>query len=102
MTSLGPSRECYKPSRKSRGRPAKTAGAPTAVSTVSAQRMRATLSAQAGAAALLQRGVPEGSAGLVAAEGAGELSDHGGRQAEAQRAKPTLPGARQEPKTASG
>src|ERR1035438_6239620 len=30
MTSLGPSRECYKPSRKSRGRTAKTVGAPTA------------------------------------------------------------------------
>src|ERR1700693_4870035 len=39
MTSLGASRECYKPSRKSRGRPAKTDGAPTAASTVSAQRM---------------------------------------------------------------
>ena len=40
MTSLGPSRECYKPSRKSRGRPAKTAGAPTAASTVSAESGR--------------------------------------------------------------
>jgi hypothetical protein len=99
MTSLGPSRECYKPSRKSRGRPAKTADAPTTASTVPAQRMRAPLSAETGAAALLQRAVPEGGAGLVAEEGAGELPGHGGRQTEAQRAEPTLPGARQEPKT---
>src|ERR1039458_8293020 len=39
MTSLGPSRECYKPSRKSRGRPTPTAGAPAPLPAVSAQRM---------------------------------------------------------------
>ena len=99
MTSLGPSRECYKPSRKSRGRPAETAGAPTAVAAVPAQRMRAELSAPTDAAALLQRAVPEGSAGVVAVEGPGEVSGHGGGQAETQRAKPALPGARQVPQT---
>ena len=30
MTFLGPSRECYKPSRKSTGRPSETAAAPAA------------------------------------------------------------------------
>ena len=45
--------------------------------------------------------VPEGGAGLVAEEGAGELPDHGGRQTEAQRAEPALPRARQESKTSS-
>ena len=39
----------------------------------------AVLSAATCAAALLQRAVPEGGAGLVAEEGAGELPDHGGR-----------------------
>jgi hypothetical protein len=99
MTSLGPSRECYKPSRKSRGRPAQTAGAPSAVAAVSAQRMRAELSATTGAAALLQRAVPEGGTFVVAVEGAGELPGHGGGQRETQRAKPTIPAARQESKT---
>jgi hypothetical protein len=41
------------------------------------------LSATTGAATLLQRAVPEGGAGLVAEEGAGELPDHGGRQTKA-------------------
>jgi len=52
-------------------------------------------------AALLQRAVPEGGAGVVTMESTGELSGHGGGQTEAQRAKPTLPGARQEPKITS-
>ena len=79
MTSLGPSRECYKPSRKSRGRPAKTdtsAASCPAVPAVSAQRMRAALSAATCAAALLQRAVPEGGAGLVAVESPGEIPGH--------------------------
>ena len=83
MTSHGPSQESSKPSRKSSGRPAQTAGVPAAVPAVSAQRLRAALSAATGAAALLQRGVPEGGAGLVAVEGPGELSGHGGGQTEA-------------------
>ena len=49
MTSHGPSRECYKPSRKSRGRPAEASVVPaaccSAASTVSAQGLRAELSA---------------------------------------------------------
>ena len=39
MPSLGPSQESYKPSRKSRGRPAQTVLVPAAVPAVSAQRM---------------------------------------------------------------
>jgi hypothetical protein len=105
MTSLGPSRECYKPSRKSRGRPAETADAPAAgrrpVPAVPAERMRATLSATTGATTLLQRTVPKGGTGVVAVEGPGELSGHGGGQTEAQRTKPALPRARQEPQTTS-
>ena len=38
---------------------------------------------------------------MVAVEGPGELSGHGDGQTETQRAKPALPGARQEPKTTS-
>ena len=57
------------------------------------------VSSATGAAALLQRAVPEGGADLVAVEGPGDLSGHGGRQTEAQRAKPPLPAARQESKT---
>jgi len=39
ITSHGPSRGFYKPSRKSRGRPAETAGVPAAVPAMNAQRM---------------------------------------------------------------
>src|ERR1039457_6433711 len=69
------------------------------VAAVPAQGMRAALLAATRAAALLQRRVPEGGAGLVAVEGAGEIPGHRDRQTETQRAKPALSGARQEPKT---
>ena len=59
------------------------------------------VSSATSAAALLQRAVPEGGAGLVAVESPVDLSGHGDGQTAAQRAKPTLPGARQEPKTTS-
>ena len=100
MTSLGPSRECYKPSRKSSGRPAKTAGA----------RPRPRLCLLKGCE---QRFRHDGRCSAIAASRAGrrrgpgrggrrgELPDHGGRQTEARRAEPALPGARQEPKTTS-
>jgi len=39
MTSHGPSRESYKPSRKSRGRPTQTADVPATVPVLSSQRM---------------------------------------------------------------
>ena len=101
ITSLGPSRECYKSFRKSRGWPAEAPSAPPAAPTMPAQRMRAALSAPTGGTAVLQRAVPEGGAGLVAVEGPGDVSGHGGGQTEAQAAEPALPGARQEPKSAN-
>src|ERR1039457_5496454 len=70
------------------------------VAAVPAQGTRAALLAATRAAALLQRRVPEGGAGLVAVEGPGEIPGHRDRQTETQRAKPALSGARQEPKTA--
>jgi hypothetical protein len=99
MTSLGPSRESYKPSRKSRGRPRQTAGAPAPLPAVSAQRMCAALSAATCAAALLRRAVPEGGAGLVAVESPGEIPGYCDRQTATERAKPALSGACQGPKT---
>ena len=45
--------------------------------------------------------VPEGGAGLVAVESPGEIPGHCDRQTATERAKPTLPGARQEPKITS-
>jgi len=50
------------------------------------------------AAALLQRAVPEGGAGLVAVESPGEIPGHGDRQTATERAKPALSGACQGPK----
>src|ERR1017187_3961769 len=86
MTSHGPSRECYKPSRKSRGRPAEASVVPaaccSAASTVSAQGLRAELSAATAAAALLQGAVPESGARVVAVEGPRALPGQGGGQTE--------------------
>ena len=45
--------------------------------------------------------VPEGGACLVAVESPGEIPGHCDRQRATQRAKPALPGARQEPKITS-
>ena len=55
ITSHGPSRESYRPSRKSRGWPAEAIGPPAADAALSAERVRAALSSPAGAPALLQR-----------------------------------------------
>src|ERR1039457_3335119 len=98
MTSHGPYRESYKPSRKSTARRAETAGAPARFPAVSAPRMRVALSAATRAAPLLQRALPEG---MVAVEGPEEIPEHGGGQTETQRSKPALPGTRQGPKTTS-
>ena len=98
VTSHGPFRESYRPSRKSRGS-AEAIGPATAEAAVSAQRVRGVVSSAAGAAAVLQRGLPGGSQGVVASEGAADLpGDHGG-PAETEGPKPALPGAGAEPPT---
>ena len=74
-------------------------GTPAADAALSAERMRAALSSPAGAPALLQRGLPGGGAEMVAVEGAAKIPGDGGGQAETERAKPALPGARQKPET---
>src|SRR4051794_9241981 len=94
VTSHGPSREAYRSSQKSRGTAAAIAVS-AAEAVLSAERMRAALSSRAAAPALLQRGVPEGSAEVGGVEGATTLPGDGGGQAETQWSKPALPGARQ-------
>jgi hypothetical protein len=101
MTSLGPSRECYKPSRKSRARPAKRR----------ARQPRPRLCLLKGCE---QRFRPRRARQRYCSEPCRKAArvwsrrkaqesyrDHGGRQTEAQRAEPALPGARQEPKPAA-
>jgi len=99
ITSHGPSRECYTPTRKSRGWPAEAIAPPAADASLSAERMRAALRSPAGAPALLQRRMPGSGAGMVALEGAGKISDDQGLQAATERSKPTLPGACEKPET---
>ena len=79
ITSHGPSRESYRPSRKSRGS-AEAIAPPAADAALSAERMRAALSSPAGAPALLQRRVPGGGAEMVAVEGAAKIPGDDGRQ----------------------
>src|ERR1700734_3864032 len=98
ITSHGPSRESYRPSRKSRGS-AEAFSPPAAHAVLSAEGMRAALSSPAGAPALLQRALPGGWAEMVTVEGATTLSGDGGGPTETERAKPTLSGARQESDT---
>ena len=98
ITSRGPSRESYQASQKARGRAA-AEGPPAPKPTVSAERMRATLSSSAGAAAVLQRTLPGGSAEMVAVEGPAEIPGQNGGPTETQRPKPALPGADQKPET---
>src|SRR5438552_15036460 len=66
ITSHGPFRESYSPSRKSRGRPAEATTSPAADTAVSAESVRAAFSSAARAPALLQRRVPERGAAMVA------------------------------------
>src|ERR1700691_5784448 len=98
ITSHGPSRESNRPSRKSSGA-AKAISSPTACKVLSAERMRSVLSSAAVDPALLQREVPEGGAEMVEMEGTAEISSDEVRQSEADRSKPALPRARQEPQT---
>src|ERR1035437_10077657 len=98
ITSHGPSRESYSPSRKSRGTAAAIAVS-AADETLSAQRVRAALSSPAGAPALLQRGMPGGGTEMVAPESPRKIPGDGGGPTETERPKPALPGARQKPKT---
>src|ERR1017187_4957191 len=90
ITSHGPSRESYSPSRKSRGTAAAIAVS-AADETLSAQRVRAALSSPAGTPALLQRGMPGGGAEMVAPESSRKIPGNGGGPTKTERAKPTLP-----------
>src|ERR1017187_2140037 len=94
ITSHGPSRESYSPSRKSRGTAAAIAVS-AADASLSAERMRAALSSPASTSTLLQPVLPGGGAEVVAPEIPREISGDGGGQTAAQRAKPALPGALQ-------
>ena len=66
---------------------------------MSAERMRVAISSKAGVPALLQRGMPEGGAEMVAVEGPATIPDDEGGQTETERPKPALPGAGQKPET---
>ena len=99
ITSHGPSRECYTPTRKSRGWPADAIAPPAADAVLPAERVRGALPSAAGAPALLQRRMPESGAEMVALEGAGKIPGDQGLQAAAERPKPTLPGACEKPET---
>src|SRR6267143_6061057 len=72
ITSHGPSRESYSPSRKSRGS-AETIAPSAADAALSAERVREALPSPAGAPALLQRRVPGSGPEMVAVEGAATL-----------------------------
>jgi hypothetical protein len=92
VTSHGPSRESYRPSRKSRGS-AEAIGPPAAEAALSAQGLRAVFSSATGAPAVLQRGLSGGGAEMVAVEGAAEIPGDDVRQGETEGPKPVLPGA---------
>ena len=98
ITSHGLSRESYRPFPKSRGS-AEAIGSSAAEPAVFAERLRAAFSSPAGAPALLQCGLPEGGAAMVAVEGATTVSCDGTGPGETERAKPAPPGARQKPGT---
>ncbi len=99
ITSRGPSRESYTPTRKSRGRPTEAIAPSAAEAALSIEGLRAALSSTASAAALLQRAVQGGGAAMVAVEGAATVSQGDGGPTETQPPKPALPGADQEPET---
>src|ERR1700735_4717648 len=81
ITSHGPSRESYNSIRKS-SRSAEAIGTPATETAVPAERMRAALSSPAFSTAVLQRGLPEGGAEMVAVEGPATIPDDEGRQTE--------------------
>jgi hypothetical protein len=72
---------------------------PPADAAVFAEGVRATLPPTPNSAALLQPGMPRGCPRLAPLEGPTTLPGNGGGQAEAERAKPTLPGACPEAET---
>jgi hypothetical protein len=78
ITSHGPCRESYKQSREARV-PAAATRSPAQGPALSAERMRAAFSSAACMPALLQSGVPEGGAGVVAVACAATVSGDGGR-----------------------
>jgi hypothetical protein len=96
ITSHGPSRESYRSYRKSRGS-AEAFGPPAADAALSAERMRAALSAAAGTPAILLRGMPGGGTEMVAAESPRKIPGNGGGPTKTEGAKPALPGAREKP-----
>src|ERR1017187_203456 len=98
ITSHGPSRESYSPSRKSRGT-AEAFSASAADAALSAKRVRAALSSWAATPALLQRGMPRGGTEMVAPESPREIPGDGSGPTETDRSKPALPGTDQEPET---
>jgi len=97
ITSRGPSRESYTPSRKSRGWPAEAIAPSAADARLSAEGMRAAFSSVAGAPAVLQPALPGGGAAMVAVEGTAALPGEGGGQTETEQPKRALPGAAAEP-----
>jgi len=71
----------------------------TADPALSAERMRTALSSSSGEPTLLQRGVPEGGAAMVALEGAAAIPGDAVWQNQADRPEPALSRARQSPQT---
>jgi hypothetical protein len=99
--SRGPCRGFYTPGRTLGTRPAVKAAPPPANALLSVKRMRAAFSPPTDRTTLLQQRVRTSGAVLVALESPAELSVDGVRQREAQRAKPALSGASQNPPTSS-
>jgi len=91
ITSHGPSRESCTPAQESSGWPAKASGTSAAELSVSAKRVRAALSTEAGIPALLQHGMPGGGTEMVAPESPGEIPGDGSGPTETERPKPPLP-----------
>ena len=99
ITSHGPFRESYSPTRKSRGQPAEAIAPPAADASLSAEGMRAALSYSADVPALLQRTLPGVGVALVTVEGAATIPGDEGGPTETERPKPTLSGADQKPES---
>src|SRR5207247_9310287 len=89
ITSHGPFRESYSPSRKSRGWPAEATPPPAADAGLSAERMRAALSSAPITTALL---VPGGGTKMVALDSPREIPGDGGGSTETERQKRAQPG----------
>ena len=80
ITSRGPSRECYRSGRKSRGGPAEAIAWPAANTLVSTERLREALSSPAGAPTILQQRVPGGGAAMVTVESPGYRATTAGKE----------------------